>query len=133
MKFKDLLNRLDACNSATKWASDNPIERVVQTCHRGDWLLWIAKKIDLPLQELTLAKALCAKTVIHLIKDERSINAVNVAERFGRGLATRNELDTAAASAAAARTKSQLETANICREILGQLIINRVNELCQTI
>jgi hypothetical protein len=118
------------------------------------------------------------------MKDERSINAVNVAERFGRGEATEQELrdaadaayyaadaayyatdaayyaadaasaaadaayyaadaaaDAYAASAAAyayaasaaayayAKKENQKQTADICKEILGELIINKVNEL----
>jgi hypothetical protein len=106
-----------------------PIEEVVAKCHRGDWLLWLAKKVDIDLRPLTLAKARCAKTVIHLMKDERSINAVNIAERFGLGECSREELAAAAYADADSKIKNQLETANICREILGESIINKVNKL----
>ena len=64
-------------------------------CPRGDWMLWLAYKAGVDKRTLTLAKALCAKTVIHLMKDERSVNAVNVAESYGRGNATEEELNIA--------------------------------------
>ena len=42
--FKQYLESLKACDNAIKWAGDKPIEQVVTECHRGDWLLWLAKK-----------------------------------------------------------------------------------------
>jgi hypothetical protein len=140
--LKELLVELGACNEAQLWVGDKAIEEVVETCPRGDWALWLASKLKIDLQTLTLAKALCAKTVIHLMKDQRSIDAINIAEKFGRGQATREELDAAAAAAyyaadvaydAAyankAKRVNQLQTANICREILGAHIIEKINQL----
>lgn len=176
--FDELLVELDACATAKKWAKGMTIEQVVASVERGDWLLWLAKNIDIPLRPLTLAKARCAKTVIYLMKDERSINAVNVAEAFGltdeiseddlrkaanaaadaaadayAADAYAADADAFAADAAAfaaayaayaadaaafaadaadaadARRTNQLQTAEICREILGKMIIKRVNEL----
>ncbi len=97
--FKDLLVELNACKDAKKWAADKTIEEVINKSERGDWLLWLGKKLDLPLNKMTLAKARCAKTVIHLMKDQRSINAVNVAERFGLDECTLEELKSAANAA----------------------------------
>ena len=104
MTFKELLIKLDACESAKEWARDMPIEEIVSTCHRGDWLLWLAKKVDVDLRLRTLAKGHCANTVRRLMEDERSINAVNVAIAFGEGKATREELDAAAVGAVAVAT-----------------------------
>jgi hypothetical protein len=65
-------------------------------------MLWIAKRVGVDKRTMTLARALCAKTVIHLMKDPRSIKAVEVAEAYGRGDATDDELSAAAADADAA-------------------------------
>jgi hypothetical protein len=146
MNIHELLIEKKACQSAMDWAKDyETIEQIVENVHRGDWLLWLAKKIDIPIKTLTLAKARCAKTVIHLMKDQRSIDAVNLAERFGltdevilddlkiayAAAACAADAAYAAADAAAAcayaRIKNQNQTANICREILGGLIIDKVN------
>ena len=156
--MKAILNKLNACQEAVEWAENKPIEEIINTCHRGDWLLWLARKLDVDLQNITLAKGLCANTVIHLMKDDRSINAVNAAIAFGRGEITRAELDAAAAAsyaaaasssyadaassyadaaasyaaaaasyaAAAARIKNQLLTANICRDVLGKILIHKL-------
>jgi hypothetical protein len=101
--FNQYLKSLEACQTAIDWAGDKTIEQVVADCHRGDWLLWLAKKCGVELQPLTLAKAHCANTVRHLMTDERSIKAVDVAIAFGQGRASRDELDTAAHAADAAR------------------------------
>jgi hypothetical protein len=157
MTFKELLIELDACESAREWAGDMPIEEVVATCHQGDWLLWLAKKVDADLRLCTLAKGHYANTIRHLMKDERSINAVNVAIAFGEGKATREELDAAAAASRAAADAAyaaaadayaaaayaayaaaadaysdalnRQQTADICREYIGESLIQKVNQL----
>lgn len=174
--FQELLNELNACSEARDWASEMTIEEVVETCERGDWLLWVSKKINVDDRKLTLAKGLCANTVRHLMKDERSILAVDAAIAYGKGEIERDELNAAAASDAAsyestayaayaayaasndsyesaayasasaayaasaaayaasaasdtARKENQMQTANICRDVIGQEIIDRVNGL----
>ena len=113
-------------------------------CPRGDWMLWIAKKAGVNLRTLTLAKGLCAETVIHLMKDERSRNAVRVAIAYGKGEATDEELSAARAAYAAARAAypaayaaayaaadaalaaNQQQTADICREVLTDEIMKLI-------
>ena len=149
-------------------AGDRTIEEIVRDCDRGDWLLWLAEKIDIELQPLTLAKGHCANTVRHLMKDEKSIKAIDIAIAFGEGRATMEELNHAAnaaydayaaafsaaaanvsgdaageaanaaytafsaaatSAAYAAENQNQKETAEICRKYIGQLIIEKCNEL----
>ena len=154
MIFKELLSKLSACSDAREWAGDMTIEDVITKCHRGDWLLWLAKRVDIGDRKLTLAKAHCANTVRHLMKAERSVKAVDAALGYGNGHITKEELNAAyadayaaaaysadayaadaayaaayAADAAAARKQNQMQTADICREIIGEEIISRVNEI----
>jgi hypothetical protein len=144
MTFKELLIKLDACEEAKEWARDMPIEEIVSTCHRGDWLLWLAKKVDVDLRLHTLAKGHCANAVRYLMKDERSIKAVDVAIAFGEGRATREELDAysdaadfaavAAVSAAASTyvtfgALNRQQIADICRKYIGEALIEKVNQL----
>ena len=101
-QFSQLLNNLGACTEAKEWADGKSWQEVYDTCHRGDWLLWLyhrSKCYD--FKKLTLAKGLCANTVRHLMKDERSLKAVDAAIAFGNGEISRDELNAAAASAAA--------------------------------
>jgi len=95
--------KLNACKDAREWAGDKSWEEIYNTCHRGDWLLWLFKRTNPDdLQLLTLAKGHCANTVRHLMKDERSIKAVDAAIAFGEGKISRDELDAADAAAFAA-------------------------------
>ena len=101
--MKELLKKLNACQPAIEWAGDKTWEEIYKTCHRGDWLLWLFKKTmednEANLRLLTLAKGHCAATVLHLMKDEKSINAVKVAIAFGEGNASREDLNAAYAIA----------------------------------
>ena len=62
-------------------------------------MLWLARKLDIDKRVVTLAKGHCANTVRHLMKDERSIAAVDMAIKYGEGNATDSELDAAADAA----------------------------------
>jgi hypothetical protein len=165
--LKQYLQSEGACETAVKWAGSKTIEEVVATCPRGDWLLWLAKRCDIGLQPLTLAKGHCANTVRHLMDDERSIKAADIAIAFGEGKATREELnvahavsvtysyanaaaasaasvanaayyaayyaanayEAANANAAAAAAANRMQTADICRKYIGELIIEKVNQI----
>ena len=94
------LNSLHACISSIEWLEDRNAEQMWNDCHRGDWMLWLLQKLDLDNRKLTLCKGKCAETVKHLMKDERSINAVEVAIRYGYSEATDEELTAATAAAA---------------------------------
>ena len=131
-----------ACDKGLEYyKSKSSFKEAWEQCPRGDWMLWFAKKVNVNIHTLTLAKALCATTVRHLMKDKKSTNAILVAIKFGREKATIEELNAAAAAAAAAayaatdattdattdaanaadaaaKTKNQLKTADICRKIL---------------
>ena len=97
-----LLKQLNACTSGREWADAQiDYKTAWENCERGDWMLWIAQKQNIDIRILTKAKVECAKLVEHLMKDERSINALRVAEKFADGLATREEMGAAYADAAA--------------------------------
>lgn len=99
--MKTELDKYAPCKDALKFRRQHKtFEEAWQNCPRGDWMLWIAQKVGVNIRTLTLAKGYCAKTVIHLMKDERSVNAVKTSIRFGRYLATKEELYAASAAAA---------------------------------
>lgn len=145
MTIQEKLIELNACEEAREWANGKTWPEIFETCHRGDWLLWLFKRVNQnDLKELTRAKGHCALTVRHLMKDATSINACDAALKFADGLITKEELKTAAAAAnaaatayaasasasaaaaaaaanaaaASARIKNQKETADICRKYL---------------
>ena len=169
------ISKFNPCGDAVEFRAQYPtFKEAWENCPRGDWMLWLAKKLDVDLRIITKAKAKCALTVRRLMKDQRSIDACEVALKFADGLATREELNDAAAAAAAvayaayadadadaayaaadaayayadadaaaayaaaaaaayvyadaydARKKNQLETANICREILTDVVFKKL-------
>lgn len=97
--FRELLIEREACEPAREWAGDMTVEEVVEKCHRGDWLLWLAEEVGVEQRLLILAGGLSANTVRHLMKDELSKNAVDVYIRYGQGQATCHELVAAAHAA----------------------------------
>jgi hypothetical protein len=146
MKFKKRLKELGASKDLRNWVGHRTFKEFYEQCPRGEWLLWLfARTNPNDIQLLTLAKGHCANTVRHLMKDKRSLRAVDTAIAFGEGKATRQELDKAAIAvyagdwaayaayaaadaayagaggsaagyaAAAAREQNQKQTADICR------------------
>lgn len=106
-EFELLLSQLEACKDAREWAKGKSFEEVWTTCHRGDWMLWLFHRMEDKkgwgdLRNKTLAKVRCVRLVEHLLTDERSKNALVVAQKFAEGTATREELSAADADATAA-------------------------------
>ena len=105
MTFHEYLNRANdrACSYAREWAEGKSWEQVYNTCHRGDWLCWLfARTNPDDLQALMLVKGLQANEVRHLMRDPRSIAAVDAAIKFGEGKISIHQLNAAAADAYAA-------------------------------
>lgn len=168
--FSDILKRLHACPPAIAWVNNRTVEEALENTVNADWIIWTAKKLDISLREITLAKALCAKTIIHLMKDRRSLNIIDLAEQYGLGKITLQELERQAFDALVVYNELNVgdddiyayaaytladphntysivnavhhaitfntiknnitdDTVKICREILGDLIINKINSL----
>jgi hypothetical protein len=93
----------DACAEARQWAKGKSWQEVYDTCDMADWLLWLFIRSNPDDARLrVLAAARCANAVRSLMKDERSIKAVDVALRYGIGDATNDELNAARDAAYAA-------------------------------
>ena len=109
--FKETLKEMSACLEAVEWVGDRTLEQAWAECERGDWMFWLAQKKNVDLKTLTLAKVKCARLVQHLMKDERSLKALDVAENFALGKATREELDDAVNAASYAYAATATTTA----------------------
>jgi hypothetical protein len=175
------LEKTGACREAILYVKEQEnYVKAWQNCPRGDWMLWIAAKLKVDKRLLTLAKGKCAETVLHLMRDQRSKDAVRAAIDYGHGIISDEQLritaaaacavyDAAAYAAAAAaayaaayaaaaayyaaaaayaayaayyaayaaaaayatydaacaaRKQNQLQTANICREILTEVVLS---------
>lgn len=109
---KRIIEETNPCREATEFIlKAKTFKRAWETCERGDWMLWIAAMYKVDIEKLTKAKALCANTVRHLMRDERSANAIDVALRFAEGKATLSELNDAANAAKKAAKKAAANAA----------------------
>lgn len=86
--------------------------------------LWVILRTDLVSERLMRLFAVwCARQVQHLMTDARSIAALDVAERFANGQASREELDAARAAAwaaaAAAREAAAWDAARAAADAAG--------------
>lgn len=94
MKFKQLLHEMGACLTAVEWVGEKSIQEAWETCERGDWMLWFYTRYrPQDLQGLTLAKGHIVNTVRHLMTDQRSLDAVDMAIAFGDVRASIDQLE----------------------------------------
>ncbi|MFA5424729.1 MAG: hypothetical protein WC374_12825 [Phycisphaerae bacterium] len=93
---------MDECQTMQDvWATAKP-----------EWLIWVATRPGvLTDRELRLFACWSVRQIWHLLKDKRSRNAVEVAERYAVGNATETELADAWAAARAAAWADALDAA----------------------
>ena len=97
------LENLAACREAIEYVKTcKSAKDAWMNCDRGDWMLWLAKRLNVDDRKLTLTKATCANQVRHLMKDQRSLDALDACFRYANGEISRSALDIYAAYSAAA-------------------------------
>jgi hypothetical protein len=116
MKTKEFLKEHSACIDGAKWALSIGEEMAdvwdaMIKQDRHDWLLWTATRPGV-FSDSILRKLACrfvretpladGRKVWDLLTDERSRNAVEVAESYADGKATKEDMDAAYATAYAA-------------------------------
>jgi hypothetical protein len=89
----EVLENFNACSKAIKWAGHKTTRDAWETCHRGDWMLWIASKLGVDKRKLYLCNAEIAYQIIDLMDDKRSVNAVRVAYLYGISMISIKELE----------------------------------------
>ena len=81
-------------------ADDEPVSiETILNSNGLDDALWCLRAVEGRDREIRHYMVWCARQVQHLMTDPRSINALDVAEKFADGLATQEELDAALAAA----------------------------------
>ena len=88
-------------------ADDEPLSLLTILESNGlDDALWALRAVQGYDHEKRLYAVWCARQVEHLLTDRRSLDALEVVERFARGRATRGELTAAAWAAASAAARA---------------------------
>ena len=92
--IREFCNTFGACHEGKDWAIANCTDMAdAWQKLKPEWLLWAATREGV-LDDCTLRLFACwsVRQVWYLLTDERSRNAVDVAERFAHGEATSKEL-----------------------------------------
>ena len=100
MKPIELAQKLNACSDATEFVSQyETIEEAWAACPRGDWMLWTAIKLKIDRRLLVGVLGKCARTVQHLMKNPRSIAALDACDKYAAGEISEKDLKAAADAA----------------------------------
>ena len=104
MTIKNFCKKHNACKDGLDWALSTGCQTMSELWLRDDikpeWRIWIATRPGVMSdRDLRLFSCWCVRQVWHLLADERSRNAVEVAERYAMGEAAIDELDAASAAA----------------------------------
>jgi hypothetical protein len=97
LTIEEFCDRHQACKEGREWALEvrENMQQVWDTA-KPEWLIWVATREGvLNDRELRLFACFCARQNWHLLTDERSRNAVKVAEKFANGEDTKDDLDAA--------------------------------------
>ena len=98
-------------------ADDEPLSLITILDSNGlNDAIWCLKAVDGCDREIRLYAVWCARQVQHLMTDKRSIDAIDVAERFANGLATENELAAARDAAGDAAGDAEWDAARAAGE-----------------
>lgn len=103
--IQEFCNTHHACREGRNWASINcrSMQEAWDTAPNPSWVVWIAtRKGVLSHRELVQFSLYCARSVQHLMKDVRSIQALDTVERWLAGDVGNEELQQAKDSAYAA-------------------------------
>jgi hypothetical protein len=97
-EWKKLLHSLDKTKP-----DDEPLPLVTILDSNGfDDAVWCLRSVEGLEKEIRLLAVACAREVQHLMTDPLSVEALDVAERYAHGKATKEELEKAYAAAYAA-------------------------------
>jgi len=103
-KLTDKLKALGACSAGIEWVQDRTPQQMWEECERGDWLLWLAVKLNVDRKLIVLAACKCARESLQYVADaeDRPRRAIETAETWCRGDANLEEVRRAANAADAA-------------------------------
>ena len=101
MKLIDQIAHLSPCPEAVEWLGDRTLAQAWRTCPRGDWMLWLAGRLNIERKVLVRAAVECARPALKYVPkgEKRPAKALSVALAWTRGRATIEHVRTAADAA----------------------------------
>ncbi len=100
--WADKLTDLHACGEAVGWAKDYSTSlKAWKACERGDWLLWIAGRVNIDRKLLVTAACACAKLSLQYVPagEERPRISIETALKWVNGDSSLEEVMVAADAA----------------------------------
>jgi hypothetical protein len=103
MKTEKIIELFNPCSEGEIYLRKyKTLKTAWKHCKRGDWMLWLAAKLNVDQRLLVGAVGRCTATVKHLMTDRRSLDALNACERFAAGEIGLSEMRVYVNAAAAA-------------------------------
>jgi hypothetical protein len=107
--FRSRLIDMRACgweddSESVGWVGRKSLRTAWRLCDRGNWMMWLAGRVDVDRRLLVLAACDCARLALRHARGPGALHAIETAEAWTRGEATIVQVRTAAyASARAGR------------------------------
>ena len=104
MKFTDKLNDMHACSEAVRWVGKRGLMTAWRDCPRGDWMLWLAGRLDINRKLLVLAACDCAETALQYVPEgeDRPAKCIQITRDWCNGTASLDDVRAARRAAYAA-------------------------------
>jgi hypothetical protein len=119
------LEKLNVCSGVIDYVkSQKSVISAWQNCKRGDWMLWLAKELNVDDKKLTMVKDMCDKQdALQACFDE--VDGKIAREKLSAYAAAAH----AAAATYAARIASLKKSADICRKYLTDDVLSKYRKL----
>ena len=107
--INEQLKSLGACPEAIRWVGDLNLSQAWDQCQRGDWMLWYIAKIGVDKKLVVMAACKCARLSLKYTTDVRPLKAIETAEAWCRGEATKEEVKVVTNAAAHAHAAARVD------------------------
>ena len=112
-EFRQLLERLDACEDALAWIGERDLRTAWAECERGDWMLWLIceRQHEMGIDDRALYRIACDCSEAALVNatpgDDRPRLAIEARRGWLVGTVTDEELKAACAAAESAESAAE--------------------------
>jgi len=103
MKFAEKLKSINACSQAVEWVGRRGLRTAWRDCPRGDWMLWLATRVNVDRRLVVRAACDCARLALQYVPfgEDRPRLVIEIAEAWCDGKVAANTSSDASAVYAA--------------------------------